>query len=302
MTQRTSRTLLSPRELAEAIGVSESSIKRWADDGVLHAVRTTGGHRRIPIEEAVQFIRVSGQSVVRPEILGIADAAPFTGSRPAQGGGAETLYRLLAEGSESGVRGFIISLFLSGWSPSQIIDGPLQEAMSRIGELWRQESGAIYVEHRATDLVVQALSKLRSLVPIPPADAMRAVGGAPSGDPYILPSLAASIVLASLGMRATYLGPETPVETLRHAVEELSPQVVWISASAATEPAKLRDEILRLADDARERDCSVIVGGRMAQALALPPRPNLYAGRSMAELEAFARGLVAHARVRVAVS
>lgn len=278
--------------------MSESSIKRWADDGALHAVRTTGGHRRIPVEEAVQFIRVSGQSVVRPEILGIADAAPFTGTIPAQGEGVETLYRLLVEGSESGTRGFIVSLFLAGWSPSQIIDGPLQEAMSRIGELWKHDSGAIYVEHRATDIVVQALSKLRSLISIPPAVAMRAVGGAPSGDPYILPSLAASIVLASLGMRATNLGPETPVETLRHAVEQLSPHVVWISASTTAEPAKLRDEILRLADNAGERDCSVIVGGRMAATLALPPRSNLYAGRSMAELEAFARGLAAHARVR----
>lgn len=282
--------------------MSESSIKRWADDGALHAVRTTGGHRRIPIEEAVQFIRVSGQSVVRPEILGIADAVPFTDSIPSQGEGAETLYRLLVEGSEAGARGFIVSLFLAGWSPSQIIDGPLQEAMSRIGELWKHDSGAIYVEHRATDIVVQALSKLRSLIPIPAADAMRAVGGAPSGDPYILPSLAASIVLASIGMRATNLGPETPVETLRHAVDELSPQVVWISASAASEPASLREGILHLADDARKRDCSVIVGGRMAQTLTLPPRSNLYAGRSMAELEAFARGLVAHARARSSIS
>jgi len=250
----------------------------------------------------VQFIRSSGQSVVRPEILGIADAAPFTDAIPAQGEGAETLYHLLAEGSESGARGFIVSLFLSGWSPSQIIDGPLQTAMSTIGELWRRDSGAIYVEHRATDIVVQALSKLRSLIPIPAADAMRAVGGAPSGDPYILPSLSASIVLASLGMRATNLGPETPVETLRHAVNELSPQVAWVSASATAEPAKLREELLRLSDDAGNHGCSVIVGGRMAQTLTLPPRPNLYAGRSMAELEAFARGLVAHARGRNAVS
>src|SRR5512133_965111 len=106
MTPRPSRTLLSPRELAEAIGVSESSIKRWADDGALRAVRTTGGHRRIPVEEAVQFIRVSGQSVVRPELLGIADAVPFTDTVPSQGDGAETLYRLLVEGSESGARGF----------------------------------------------------------------------------------------------------------------------------------------------------------------------------------------------------
>jgi methylmalonyl-CoA mutase cobalamin-binding subunit len=99
-------------------------------------------------------------------------------------------------------------------------------------------------------------------------------------------------------MRATNLGPETPVETMRHAVVELSPQILWVSASVASEPAKLRDQIVALADGAGERDCSVIVGGRIAQSLALPPRPNLYAGRSMAELEAFARGLAAHARSR----
>lgn len=302
MAMRASRTLLSPRELAEAIGVSESSIKRWADDGALRAVRTTGGHRRIPVEEAVQFIRVSGQTVVRPEILGIADAAPFTETLPRPDEGPELLFRLLVDGSEGGVRGFVVSLFLSGWSPAQIIDGPLQEAMARIGELWKHDSTAIYVEHRATDIVVQALSKLRSLVPIPPADAMHAVGGAPSGDPYILPSLAASIVLASLGMRATNLGPETPLATLRHAVNELSPRVLWISTSVAPDPTRLRDDVLELTEAAATRDCSVIVGGRMAPILGLPPRPNLYAGRSMAELEAFARGLVAHARSRGAVS
>ncbi|HEX9106572.1 MAG TPA: MerR family DNA-binding transcriptional regulator, partial [Longimicrobiales bacterium] len=48
---------LSPRELAEAVGVSESSLKRWADRGVLAVERTAGGHRRIPLGEAVRFIR-----------------------------------------------------------------------------------------------------------------------------------------------------------------------------------------------------------------------------------------------------
>jgi hypothetical protein len=137
-------------------------------------------------------------------------------------------------------------------------------------------------------------------VPIPPTDATRAVGGAPSGDPYILPSLAASIVLASVGVRATNLGPETPIETLRHAVDDLAPQILWVSASVSADPSKLRDDIVGLADGALARGCSVIVGGRLSQSLGLPMRPNLYAGRSMAELEAFSRGLAAHARTRAA--
>ena len=46
---------LSPRQLAVAIGVSESSLKRWADDGRLAVERTAGGHRRIPLPEAVRW-------------------------------------------------------------------------------------------------------------------------------------------------------------------------------------------------------------------------------------------------------
>jgi excisionase family DNA binding protein len=51
---------LSPRELAAAVGVSESSLKRWADEGRVKVARTAGGHRRIELAEAVRFIRQSG--------------------------------------------------------------------------------------------------------------------------------------------------------------------------------------------------------------------------------------------------
>lgn len=64
---------LSPKELAEAIGVSESSLKRWVDEGVIQASRTRGGHRRIALAEAVRYIRESGIPIIRPDILGISD-------------------------------------------------------------------------------------------------------------------------------------------------------------------------------------------------------------------------------------
>src|SRR4051794_17870331 len=67
-----SKTLLTPKELADAIGASESSLRRWVDGGRLRISRTAGGHRRIPVEEAVRFIRETGATLVRPEMLGLA--------------------------------------------------------------------------------------------------------------------------------------------------------------------------------------------------------------------------------------
>ena len=51
------KSVLSPKELAAAIGVSESTLKRWADDGLIVFSRTAGGHRRIRLAEAIRFIR-----------------------------------------------------------------------------------------------------------------------------------------------------------------------------------------------------------------------------------------------------
>ena len=38
--------LLTTREAAARLGVGTTTIKRWSDEGVLHCVRTAGGHRR----------------------------------------------------------------------------------------------------------------------------------------------------------------------------------------------------------------------------------------------------------------
>jgi hypothetical protein len=40
--------LLSPRQFAEAIGVSESSVRRWADTGRIKMTRTAGGLKWSP--------------------------------------------------------------------------------------------------------------------------------------------------------------------------------------------------------------------------------------------------------------
>src|SRR5574338_1107356 len=97
---------LSPRERADALGVSESSLKRWVDAGKIVAFRTEGGHRRIAVSEAVRFIRATHAPVARPELLGMPEIAV---AHQGALGGSERLLDYLLEGDVVGARGWLLA-------------------------------------------------------------------------------------------------------------------------------------------------------------------------------------------------
>ena len=63
--------LVSPKQVARAIGVSESSLKRWCDQGLIETVRTAGGHRKMAIAEVLRYVREQDHNLVSPQILGL---------------------------------------------------------------------------------------------------------------------------------------------------------------------------------------------------------------------------------------
>jgi molybdopterin-binding protein len=48
--------LLSPREAAEALGVSYPTLKQWIYRGKIKTVKTAGGHHRVPAREVERFL------------------------------------------------------------------------------------------------------------------------------------------------------------------------------------------------------------------------------------------------------
>ncbi len=283
--------MLTTRQLADAIGVSESSVKRWIDAGRIAATRTAGGHRRVSVEEAARYVREAGIAVQRPESLGLLDLAAHARRKADEADPGEMLYEYLTTGLAAEASGLLMKRFLAGASVAQLVDGPLVQAMTRIGELWRSGPNGVFLEHRATEVAIRAMVRLGALLR-PPADGPVSVGGGPSGDPYVLASMSAAAVLEDEGFRATNLGPETPLSTLALSVETLSPRLVWVSVSVATDANHLRREVLGLADRVRALGAVLVVGGAEVDRLSLPKkRPALYVGDSMGELRAIAQGL-----------
>lgn len=282
-------SLLSPRDLAKAIGASESSVKRWADDGLLRASRTAGGHRRIPLREAVRFVRESGSAVVRPEILGLSDMA-VAQHDPSIADDTDRLHDALLQGEAARARGLVQAFYLAGGSVAALVDGPVRSALARIGERWRHGEEGIFEEHRALEIALQSLRQLGFLLPEPSESAPAAVGGGPQGDPYVLPSLAVSLMLAEVGFRTTNLGADNPPNSLLAAAARVDPAIVWLSVSSASSQ-ELGSQVSMLLAGLPKR-CVLALGGREAAELETPRNPRVFRGASMAELEAFAKGLL----------
>jgi methanogenic corrinoid protein MtbC1 len=263
------------------------------DEGMVSAHRTAGGHRRILRSEAIRFLRESGTPLLRPELLGLPEVA-LDRSAAATVPDAQRFFQYLLTGDAPRSRGLLQSLYLSGATVARLLDDLVRTAMHDIGELWQHSERGIFHEHRATDLVIQALHRLRPLLPERGPSAPTALGGALEHDPYLLAPLGAALVLESVGMEATNLGPRTPSSTLVTAATDLRPVLVWVCVSVAEDTAYVRGEVL----DLRRRlpaAISLIVGGSRLALLELPDAPGLLRGHTMAELAAFAKGLLATA-------
>jgi MerR family transcriptional regulator, light-induced transcriptional regulator len=249
---------ISTSEFAKALGISDSSVRRMADAGELGMHRTHGGHRRIPVAEAVRYVHDNRAQVVQPEVLGLTNYPPEVSDESA----AERMLQVLEDGHASEVIGLMQWLYASGMNIADLSNGPIASAMTRIGERWPHDKRAIFLEHRATVLCCRALNQLRLSIPEPNEDAPKAIGGAMSGDMYLMPTLIASLVLYEAGFDEINLGPNTPLDVLADAVIDEAPQLVWLSLAEPVRSKSQLSELIKLAAVAKKNRATFIIGGR----------------------------------------
>ena len=174
--------LLSPKDLAVAIGASESSLKRWIDRGLLDVSRTAGGHRRVAVSEAIRFVRSRKMPIIQPEILGLPASVGVESRVPKESTGLpnERFSALLQAGHDVGARAHLLNRFMAGETISELADGPIRTSMIEIGEMWHDSVEGILIEHRATEICVELIQELKTLSqPVSPR--FRSIGGAIDG-------------------------------------------------------------------------------------------------------------------------
>lgn len=277
----------SPREVAVAIGVSESSLKRWVDKGLILAAKTGGGHRRLQLDSVLRYIREEGMALSNPEAIGLPAG---TGQNPPSEEGASVEFmRAMSQGDELAARRVILDLFISGMSVAKLCDQVIAPTFHRIGDLWRCGDIEVYQERRACETCSRVIHELRRAVGMGPDSGPLALGATLDGDPYTLAVNMAELVLRDTGWRAASLGHMLPFETLHRAIENDRPALMWISATSVRDPERFIASFNTLFDTATTFGCALVAGG---QALTADIRRHLryttYCD-NFRHLEAFAR-------------
>lgn len=252
------KNFLTTKQVAQALGVSDASLKRWCDKGLIKTVRTGGGHRRLAINSVLDFLRERGYPVLRPELLGLP--ARVSSNSTTQDRTLEQITQALREGDEEQFRQINYNIYLGGAKVEQICASLSALFKGLLSENWRAGAAQRLQEKLACEICARWLHEMRHVIHQADAHAPLALGGALRGDGFQLPALMAELILQERGWRVAMLGNETTPETVIEGVQALAPQMVWLSVSTHT--PGLVDAVQRIRQAVELRNGEVAVGGR----------------------------------------
>ncbi len=251
---------ISTAQVARALGVGVSTVKRWVDGGILPAHKTAGGHRKLLRADVLRLVREG--DFPRVDLSSLEFVAEAHGGADAKALSL-SLLTALKRGERDAVRSLIHGAYRSGVAVETLADFMIAPAMDGLGHEW--ETGRIEVlhEHRGTQVCAAALYDLKAVLEAQATpDRPLAVGGAPEHDHYILANLLAEMVLLDVGWRVIGLGPHTPLLSFRQALTELRPRLLWISVSQLVDRDRFLAEYRQLYREAERAGVAVAVGGR----------------------------------------
>lgn len=235
----------TPKQVAHALQVSESSVKRWCDRGLIRTDRTLGGHRRIPLENLMEFLESTNRRLIDPVAIGLAGGASLlreaevSHSDSSQlAGMREEFERAILSGNESDARRILSAWYARTGGIVSVADDLIAPVFRSVGELWECGDLEVYQERRGCEICMRLIHELRRLLAEPSSNAPLAMGGTASGDQYQIPTQLIDMTFREAGWRSVNLGCDLPFSSLLSAARKHMPKIFWLSVSYVPDEAK----------------------------------------------------------------
>ncbi len=237
---------MTSADVAKLLGVGPTSVKRWADSGLLPCLRTPGKHRRFAREEVERF-RLRQREVHAPDPAQIdawfrlinGDCGPY-----------EVHSALLFDRSRLG----------SWWQVAELIAAVLKD----VGERWKRGEVSVLQEHAVSERLSRGLARCVESLAVSP-NAPRCLLATSEGDEHTLGLLLAELSLREHGWNSQWAGRQSPTAELIKRVEDGGCDMLALSAAetgAGADAERLRNQAFILASACQAHDVQLVLGGR----------------------------------------
>lgn len=235
---------ISTKGAMQTLGVSATTIKRWADDGTLPSVRTAGGHRRFR-PAAVENL------VAQKSISQLEDDKAYEWSK------------MLRESENTLICEQIMRLGAKHEDWFSVADF-LGQVTAEIGRLWSEGEFSVVDEHIATSRLHQVLDTISNKLPVRP-ESGTAFLATLSDEFHTLGLSMAQLCLRSTGLNTVWIGADTPVDELVDFIEGEHPRAKLLVLSASecsTSDALISSACTQLSAVCKALGVGFIVGGK----------------------------------------
>jgi DNA-binding transcriptional MerR regulator len=219
-------------ELSRRVGVSVELLRAWERRyDLLSPARTPGGFRLYSADDVARVLSMranlerglSAAEAARATLAGVRESeTPFLVD------GSHELSRALESFDEVEAQA-ALDRALAGLSIEAVLQNIVIPHLHELGERWERGEISIGQEHFATNVVRGRLAGLargwgRGVGP-------RALLACVQGEQHDLPLLIFGIALRAHGWRISFLGANTPLESLVHTVDVLAPSAVVLTGT-----------------------------------------------------------------------
>lgn len=248
--------IYSSKQVAEIIGVNESTVKRWADSGALKCFKTPGGHRKFRKSDVRDFTSQFSFSVpgkilrtfsreFKPDYLNLKN----------------TLLKKLMHGSDNDVHDYLNAQIDSGLTLLELYDKVASPAMADIGDQWASNKIGIETEHIASAKLTKAVIRLNTRYARDEKIGLHAVCASLEEEHHELPLLLVSGILQNHGWNVIYNGINMPYKSIINSVNNSKPDLVCLSATVFNDLSEMKNMLSEIHHAVNDAGSALVVGG-----------------------------------------
>lgn len=287
------KTILSTADVARLFNVTETTVKRWANDGTLKCMKTPGGHRKFEMKNVVEFA-----ATLNFEPLGALTLTDEQSTaRRIQTAILSRDFNILKDVflekalsyDKRDLFVYLSYLYQHRVHLWEIYDLVIAPGMELIGAGWEKGQYTIEQEHRASHETADAMAKLQTQIAMKPYCGLSVLCACPGEEQHDIGLRCASNLFEAEGWLTLYLGARTPYNSIVNAAQEMHASVVCLSRTMPLNDPAERVAFAEMLEKLRELGKQTLIGGKVVRTDAdlIGDRSSTY--RSSLELVTFVR-------------